>query len=184
MENNSEPKHDQNVIVRIANSGDSALILRFIRELAEYERLLDSVVITEEVLHQWISTGQVEVLIAEYEGEPAGYAFYYSTYSTFRGQQGIYLEDLFVRHQFRRRGIGTRFFYELVEIAKARNCFRIDWTVLDWNVNSIRFYEKLGAMAVTDWLPFRLHGAALENATYHSQSGQVREDVKSSEIKK
>ena len=174
MENDCEQKLDQNVIVRIADCGDSTLILRFIRELAEYERLLDSVVITEETLRQWISAGQVEVLIAEYDGKPAGYALYYYTYSTFSGQQGIYLEDLFVRPRFRQRGIGTQFFYKLVEIAKARNCFRIDWTVLDWNVNSIRFYEKLGAKAVTEWLPFRLHGAALDNIP--SQNELARQD--------
>ena len=177
MENDCEQKHDQNIVVRIADCGDSALILRFIRELAEYERLLDSVVITEDAIRQWISTGQVEVLIAEYGGEPAGYALYYPTYSTFRGQQGIYLEDLFVSPRFRRRGIGTQFFYKLVEIAKARNCFRLDWMVLDWNTNSIDFYKKLGAKAVTEWLPFRLNDAALENMAIFDAGAGVDQGV-------
>ena len=168
MKNDCHQQHDLKIVMRIADCGDSTLILQLIRELAEYERLLDSVVITEETIRQWMSAKQVEVLIAEYEGEPAGFALYYFTYSSFRGQAGMYLEDLFVRPRFRRRGIGTQFFHKLAEIAETHNCFRIDWMVLDWNVNGINFYEKLGAAEIPDWLTFRLHDAALDRLAHES----------------
>jgi GNAT superfamily N-acetyltransferase len=148
--------------MRIAVPEDTALVLQFILELAEYEHLSESVFITEEILYEWISSRQIEVLLAEYHGETVGFALYYFTYSTFRGQSGIYIEDLFVRPTFRRLGIGTKFFHKLAQIAKLHGCFRIDWMVLDWNVNSITFYEKLGGHAVDDWTTFRLDGNALE----------------------
>jgi GNAT superfamily N-acetyltransferase len=148
--------------MRFAIPEDTVLVLRFIRELAEYEHLSESVFITEEILYEWISSRRIEVLLAECDGETVGFALYYFTYSTFRGQSGIYIEDLFVRPTFRRLGIGTKFFHELARIAKSRGCFRIDWMVLDWNVNSIAFYEKLGGHAVDNWTTFRLDGKALE----------------------
>ncbi|MDR3198644.1 MAG: GNAT family N-acetyltransferase [Planctomycetaceae bacterium] len=152
----------QKTIIRIAVSEDTALVLRFIRELAEYEHLLESVFITEEVLYEWISSQRIEVLLAEYEGATVGFALYYFTYSTFRGQPGIYIEDLFVRPQFRGLGIGTMFFCELARIARLRGCFRLDWMVLDWNTDSIAFYKKLGGHPVEDWTTFRLDGEALK----------------------
>jgi GNAT superfamily N-acetyltransferase len=150
------------ITMRIATSEDTRLVLRFILELAEYEHLSESVFMTEEILYEWISSRRIEVLLAESCGETVGFALYYFTYSTFRGQSGIYIEDLFVRPSFRRRGIGTMFFRELARIARSRGCFRLDWMVLDWNVNSIAFYEKLGGHAVNDWTTFRLDGEALE----------------------
>jgi GNAT superfamily N-acetyltransferase len=148
--------------MRLAVPEDTALVLQFIRELAEYEHLSESVFITEEILYEWILSRRIEVLLAEYQGETVGFALYYFTYSTFRGQSGIYIEDLFVRPSFRRLGIGTMFFHELARIARSSGCFRIDWMVLDWNVNSIAFYEKLGGHAVDDWTTFRLDGKNLE----------------------
>jgi GNAT superfamily N-acetyltransferase len=148
--------------MRLAVPDDTMLVLRFIRELAEYEHLEESVFMTAEILYEWILSRRIEVLLAEYHGETVGFALYYFTYSTFRGQSGIYIEDLFVRPTFRRLGIGTKFFHELARIAKLHGCFRIDWMVLDWNINSITFYEKLGGHAVADWTTFRLDGKALE----------------------
>ncbi|MDR2756567.1 MAG: GNAT family N-acetyltransferase [Planctomycetaceae bacterium] len=152
----------QKIIIRIAVPEDTVLVLQFIRELAEYEHLSESVFITEEILYEWISSHRIEVLVAEYQGETVGFALYYFTYSTFRGQSGIYIEDLFVRPQFRSLGIGTSFFRELARIAQSRGCFRLDWMVLDWNNNSIAFYKKLGGHPVDDWTTFRLDGKALE----------------------
>ncbi|MDR2440779.1 MAG: GNAT family N-acetyltransferase [Planctomycetaceae bacterium] len=151
------------IIIRIAVPKDTVLVLRFIQELAEYEHLSESVFMTEEILYEWISSHWVEVLLAEFQGETVGFALYYFTYSTFRGQPGIYIEDLFVRPQFRNLGIGTSFFRELARIAQSRGCFRLDWMVLDWNSNSIAFYKKLGAYPVEDWTTFRLDGKALEH---------------------
>ncbi|MDR1385182.1 MAG: GNAT family N-acetyltransferase [Planctomycetaceae bacterium] len=150
------------ITMRIAVVDDAALVLQFIRELADYEHLSDTVFITESTVREWISSRQIEVLIAEYEGKPAGFALYYFTYSTFRGQMGIYLEDLFVRPEFRRYGIGTQFFHEFVRIAKSRGYFRLDWMVLNWNANSIAFYEKLGGCRIPDWITYRLQGDALD----------------------
>ncbi|MDR2117352.1 MAG: GNAT family N-acetyltransferase [Planctomycetaceae bacterium] len=152
----------QKTIIRVAVPEDAGLVLQFIRELAEYEHLLETVFITQEILYEWISSHRVEVLLAEYDGEAVGFALYYFTYSTFRGQSGIYIEDLFVRPQFRGLGIGTRFFYELAKIARLRGCFRLDWMVLDWNINSIAFYKKLGGHPVENWTTFRLDGEPLK----------------------
>ncbi|MDR2643822.1 MAG: GNAT family N-acetyltransferase, partial [Planctomycetaceae bacterium] len=101
---------NDDVVIRAASAGDVGLILSFIYELAEYEHLSDSVCVTESVLRNWILRGEVEILIAEVLGEPAGFALYYFTYTTFRGAKGIYIEDLFIRPKFRRNGIGTKFF--------------------------------------------------------------------------
>ncbi|MDR0609526.1 MAG: GNAT family N-acetyltransferase [Planctomycetaceae bacterium] len=150
------------ITIRRAVPEDTELVLQFILDLAEYEHLAESVFMTKEILYEWISSRRIEVLLAEYHGETVGFALYYLTYSTFRGQSGIYIEDLFVRPSFRHLGIGTMFFHELARIARSCGCFRIDWMVLDWNVNSIAFYEKLGGHAVDDWTTFRLDAEALE----------------------
>jgi len=152
---------NKSIVMRLAVPDDTALVFQFIRELAEYENLSCTVMLTEDILHEWILSRKIEVLLAEYKGEPAGFAICYFTFSTFRGQTGLYIEDLFVRPLFRRHGIGTMFFHELAQIARQRNCFRIDWMVLDWNVNSIAFYEQLGGVPVGDWITFRLQDDAL-----------------------
>jgi GNAT superfamily N-acetyltransferase len=147
---------DNRIVIRVALPDDVGLVLWFIRELAEYERLADSLQVTEEVLREWMLRGVIEVLIVEVGGEAAGFALYYFTYSTFRGKTGIYIEDIFVLPKFRRQGIGTKFFHKIANIAKFHNCFRIDWMVLNWNSSSIDFYKKLGGCPIDDWTTFRL----------------------------
>jgi GNAT superfamily N-acetyltransferase len=150
--------------LRQADAGDTRLVLDLIRELAAYEDLADRVKLTEEILRGWIAARKVEVLLAECGGKTAGFALFYETYSTFRGQAGLYLEDLFVRPEFRRHGIGTAFFRELARLGKERGCFRVDWMVLNWNRRAMDFYRTLGAAPVADWTTFRLDGCEIAPA--------------------
>ncbi len=149
--------------IRAAGRSDVALILAFIRELAAYEKLSEEVVATEDTLAATLfgSHPAAEVLIAEVDGGPAGFALFFSNYSTFLGRPGIYLEDLFVRPEARGRGVGRALLSRLAAIARERGCGRLEWAVLDWNENAIRFYEKLGATAQTDWTTYRLTGEPL-----------------------
>lgn len=147
-----------------ARAADVPLILRFIRELADYERLSDQVSATEEALreHLFGLRPAAEVVIARCEGEPAGFALFFQNYSTFLARPGLYLEDLFVRPALRGRGIGRALLAHLAQLALARGCGRLEWSVLDWNEAAIRFYESLGARRLKEWVPYRLTGAALE----------------------
>ena len=140
------------------------LILTFIRELAEYERLSHEVVATEDSLHEWLFGEKpvAEVLIAEYGAEAVGFALFFHSFSTFLGRPGIYLEDLYVRPAFRGRGMGEAMLVHLAKLAKERGCGRLEWSVLDWNEPSIRFYESLGAVAMQDWTVQRVTGEALD----------------------
>ena len=151
--------------VRGAAAADVPLILSFIRELAEYERLSHEVVATEEGLRESLfgERRYAEVLIAEHGGSPAGFALFFHNYSTFLGKPGIYLEDLYVKPEFRGAGIGKELLVRLARLAKERGCGRLEWWVLDWNEPSIGFYEKLGAVPMADWTVYRLSGAALED---------------------
>ncbi len=150
--------------LRPATIDDAPLILQFIRELAEYERMLDDVVATEEMLRESLF-GQrpaAEVILC-HEGEvPAGFALFFHNYSTFRGKSGIYLEDLFVRPAFRGRGYGKLLLATLAKLALERNCARLEWSVLDWNTPAINFYKSLGAVPMDEWTVYRLTGEALE----------------------
>ena len=150
--------------IREATEGDIPLILRFIRDLAEYERLLHLVVATEETLQATLfgQTRFAEVLIGEEEGAAAGFALFFHNYSTFLAQPGIYLEDLFVRPEYRGRGYGKALLARLAQIARERRCGRVEWAVLDWNEPSIAFYKSLGARVMDEWHTFRLSGEALE----------------------
>jgi GNAT superfamily N-acetyltransferase len=143
---------------------DVPLILRFIRALAEYEKLLDDVVATEAALEEHLFGPQPrsEVLLAEWDGVSAGFALYFHNFSTFLCRPGIYLEDVFVHPEFRGRGIGKALLLELARIARQRGCGRFEWAVLNWNTPSIRFYESLGAAAMDEWRLMRVTGAALE----------------------
>jgi len=143
---------------------DIPLILRFIKELAEYERLSSQCVATEALLRGALFGEKkfAEVVIAYYENEPAGFAIFFHNFSTFLSRPGIYLEDLFVFPHFRKKGIGKALLIHLARIAKERNCGRFEWAVLDWNEPSIAFYKKLGAVPLDDWKIFRLTGEALE----------------------
>lgn len=153
------------LLIRPARKEDCGLILHFIRALAEYEKLLHAVVATKETLAETLfgEPAGAEVLIAEWRGEPAGFALYFHNYSTFLAQRGIYLEDLFVQPSHRGLGIGKRLLGRLAAIAVERNCGRLDWSVLDWNEPSIRFYQQLGAIPLDDWTQFRLQGKALNS---------------------
>jgi GNAT superfamily N-acetyltransferase len=151
--------------IRFAGEQDIPTILRFIRDLARYERLEHEVVATEDVLRQTLfgPRRHAEVLLGEVNGEPAGFALFFHNFSTFLGRPGIYLEDLFVRPEDRGRGYGKALLGRLAELAIERGCGRVEWAVLDWNAPSIEFYKSLGAVPMTDWRIFRLKGDALQN---------------------
>ena len=151
--------------IREATEADIPLILSLIRALAVYERLEHKVVATEEVLRDSLF-GQhryAETIIIEENGEPAGFALFFHNFSTFIGRPGIYLEDLFVKPEFRGRGYGKALLARLAAIARERNCGRVEWAVLDWNEPSINFYKALGAVPLDDWKIFRLTGDALDH---------------------
>lgn len=152
------------VRIRTAVEADVPLILRFIRELAEYERLLHEVVATEDRLRETLFGARpgAEVVIAEEAGAPVGFALFFHNYSTFLAQPGLYLEDLYVRPEARGRGAGRALLAHLARLAKERGCGRLEWWVLDWNESAIRFYRSLGAQAMDDWTVFRLTGADLD----------------------
>ncbi len=151
------------VEIRSAEARDASLILELIHGLAEYERLADAVVATEASVRESLFGPRpaAEVLLAEVAGTAAGFALYFHNYSTFLAQHGLYLEDLFVRPEFRGRGIGTRLLARLAAIAVERHCGRFEWAVLDWNSDAIRFYQSLGAEPMAEWTTFRITGAAL-----------------------
>ncbi len=150
-------------IIREATAADVPAILGLIRELAEYERLLDMVVATEASLHQSLfgSRPFAEALMAEIGGEAVGFALFFHNFSTFLGKPGVYLEDLFVRPSFRERGVGKLLLIRVAQIAVEQDCGRMEWSVLNWNEPAIRFYESLSAKPLADWTMYRLTGDAL-----------------------
>jgi GNAT superfamily N-acetyltransferase len=149
--------------ITIATEGDVPHILAFIKALAEYERLADSVVATEEGLRETLFGPRpyAECVIARWRGEPAGFALFFHNYSTFLGRPGVYLEDLFVKPELRGKGVGRSLLQHLAKIALDRKCGRLEWTVLDWNESAIGFYKSLGAEPLEDWTIFRVKGDAL-----------------------
>jgi GNAT superfamily N-acetyltransferase len=154
------------VAIRPAKSDDVPLILQFIRELAVFEKLIGDVEATEGGLRQALfppggGPPAAHVLIAEVGGVPAGYAVYFFTYSTFPATPGLYVEDLFVRPRFRRKGIGKALLAGLARLARARGCGHMEWAVLDWNERAIEFYRRIGAVPRAEWTTYRLTGAAL-----------------------
>lgn len=152
--------------IRLARPSDAALVLEFIRELAAYEKLSHQVIATVEEVRETLfgERPAAESLIAEIDGAPAGFAVFFSNYSTFLARPGIYLEDLFVRPELRRRGVGRALFTHLARLAVERRCGRFEWSVLDWNEPAIAFYRSLGAEPLSDWTVFRLTGEALQRA--------------------
>ena len=150
--------------IRPATASDLALILSFIRELAEYEKLEHEAVTNEELLNAALfSPNPAAEVILAFSGEaPAGFALFFQSFSTFLGRPGIYLEDLFVRLPYRRRGIGTELFRRIARIAIERGCGRLEWSVLNWNRSSIEFYQRLDASPMSDWTTYRLTGVALD----------------------
>jgi GNAT superfamily N-acetyltransferase len=143
---------------------DVPAILELIRALAEYEKLSHVVTATEAALRESLfgSRPAAEVLLAYWDEECAGFALFFASYSTFLGQAGLYLEDLYVKPHLRGNGIGLGLLKHLARIAAERRCGRVEWEVLDWNEPSIRFYKKLGAVPLEEWTRFRLTGEALE----------------------
>ena len=157
-----------NVSVRFAVEEDTPLILSFIRQLAEYEKMLDEVVATEETLHDSLfKRNKAEVVIAENNGEPVGFALFFHNFSTFLGKPGIYLEDLFVQPQARGLGIGKALLSYLAKLAVERDCGRLEWWCLDWNKPSIAFYKQMGAKPMEDWTVFRVDGQNLADLADH-----------------
>ncbi len=154
-----KPKANQ-LLIRFATKLDAQLIYRLICELAEFEKLRHEVVATPELIESTLfgteHPAPAEVLIAEWEGAPAGMALYFQSYSTFLAQPGLYLEDLFVLPEFRSQSIGKHLLMELVKIANERVCGRLEWSVLKWNQRAIDFYLKLGAKPQQEWTVFRL----------------------------
>jgi GNAT superfamily N-acetyltransferase len=149
--------------LRPATLEDVPLVLTFIRELAEYEQLAQAVSATEALLRETIfgAEATVEVVLAFYEEQPAGFAVFFPNFSTFLGRPGLYLEDLYIRPQLRGFGIGRALLTHLAQLAQARGYGRMEWAALDWNTPAIDFYQHLGAVALADWTGFRLTGEAL-----------------------
>ena len=158
-------KLPEELVIRSARIKDTPLILSFIRELADYEKLSHQVAATEAKLQDSLFSAEAaaHVLIAEYAEEPAGFAVYFFNYSTFLAQPGLYLEDLYVRPALRGKGIGRALLVEVARLAKKHQCGRLEWAVLDWNEPAIRFHQDLGAAALEEWTLYRLTDSALEN---------------------
>jgi GNAT superfamily N-acetyltransferase len=150
--------------IRPASEEDVPLILSFIKELAEYERLSHEVSATEELLrfHLFGERREAEVVIGQHADEPAGFALFFHNFSTFLGRPGIYLEDLYVKPAFRGNGIGRAMLVYLAGLAKERDCGRLEWSVLDWNEPAIGLYRGIGAVPMDDWTVYRVAGEALQ----------------------
>lgn len=147
---------------RYADESDCALILQFIKDLAEYEKMLDKVVATEELLREWLFVEKkAEVLFVREGSEEVGFALFFHNFSTFLGRAGIYLEDLFVKPEHRGRGYGKALLRELAGIAVKRGCGRLEWWCLDWNRPSVDFYLSLGAEPMEGWTVYRMEGGVL-----------------------
>ncbi len=154
---------DPRTTLRFATESDVPIILELIRGLAEYEQLAHEVVADEATLARSLFGGRkvAEVVIADHDGAPAGFALFFHNFSTFLGVPGIYLEDLFVRPELRGLGIGETLLTFLAKLAVERRCGRLDWSVLDWNEPAIRFYLRLGAKAMDEWTVYRVTGSEL-----------------------
>lgn len=152
--------------IRAATIADVPLLKEFICALAEYEKLGHECFVTEEKLARTLFGDKpaAEALIAYVDHEPAGFALFFQNYSTFLAQPGLYLEDLFVKPELRRRGIGQALFRKLAQIACERGCGRFEWSALDWNTPAIQFYEGMGAKAMSEWTVYRLTGESLRKA--------------------
>jgi len=150
------------ITYRFAHPGDEGIILNFIRELADYEKMSDQVVATEELLREWIfEKKNAEVIFALVDGKEAGFALFFHNFSTFLGRAGIYLEDLFVLPEYRGMGCGKGLLRQLARITVERGCGRLEWCCLDWNQPSIDFYLSLGAVPMDDWTLYRVTGDTL-----------------------
>jgi GNAT superfamily N-acetyltransferase len=158
--------------IQKAEARDIPLILHFIQSLAEYERLRDSCIATEEKLRETLfsESPAAEVIIARVDGDPMGFALFFHNYSTFLAQRGIYLEDLFVKPEARGKGVGFALLSALGRIAVERGCGRLEWAVLDWNQLAIDFYKRIGAVPLDDWTVMRMTGDSLIDLARHGQT--------------
>ncbi len=162
--------------IRAAVETDIPLILEFIRELATYERAPEQAVARPQDLRRdgWGPDPKFRVLIAEWNNRPAAFALFFYNYSTWQGRPGLFLEDLFVRPEFRGKGIGKALLVQLAQIAVGENCGRFVWNVLDWNQPAIDFYELLGAKMMSEWRIMRVEGEALEKLAKTSIAADSR----------
>lgn len=151
--------------IRAAQEADAPLILSFIRELAEYEKLTHEVIACEDDLRRSLFGARpaAEVIIGDHGGSPVAFALFFHNFSTFLGKPGLYLEDLFVKPEMRGKGIGKAMLAYLAQLALERGCGRFEWSVLDWNEPAIRFYRSIGAVPMDEWTVQRLDGQALES---------------------
>ncbi|MDE2234343.1 MAG: GNAT family N-acetyltransferase [Gammaproteobacteria bacterium] len=158
--------------IRPARPHDAALALAFIRELAEYEKLSHEVVATERDIQTALFGEKpvAECLIAEVGGVAVGFALFFHNFSTFEGKPGLYLEDLYIKPEYRGRGYGRNLLAHLARLAKSRGCARFEWAVLDWNAPAIRFYESLGAKIMQQWKINRLTGEDLSRLAEESSA--------------
>lgn len=151
------------ITFRYADRQDLGLILEYIKELAEYEKLQDEVVATEEILEEWLfNQKKAEVILAQADGKEAGFILFFHNFSTFLGRAGIYLEDLFVRSEYRGAGVGKALLKKLASITVERGCGRLEWSCLDWNQKSIDFYRSMGAVSMDEWTVYRVTGDSLK----------------------
>ena len=147
-----------NLKIRETNEKDCELILSLIKEIAEYEKMSNQVIATEETLLEYIfKNNRAEVVILELDKNPIGYALFFYNFSTFVGRSGLYLEDIFIKKEFRGRGIGKEVFKFLARKAREEGCKRMEWVCLDWNEPSINFYKSLGAVPMDEWTIYRLN---------------------------
>lgn len=154
----------QNIFsIRNAERKDTALILYFIKELATYEKLLNEVIATEKSLEYWLfEKEKAEVIIAEENGNPIGFALFFHNFSTFVGGAGLYLEDIYIKPEYRKKGYGKTIFNYLAKLAVERGCGRFEWVCLNWNKPSIDFYLSIGAIPMSEWTIYRLEGEKLK----------------------
>ena len=155
----------ENFTIRTAEATDCKMILNFIKELAEYEKLLHEVEASEQTLKDSLFSQKpfAKVIIGEFENTPVGYALYFNNFSTFTGRPGIYLEDLYISPSMRGKGFGKCLLAYLAKCAHDENYTRVEWSVLDWNKPSIEFYRSIGAVPMEGWTVQRLYGKALED---------------------
>jgi len=153
-----------NFKMRFAEENDTKLILDFIKELADYEKLLNEVVATEEIIYDSLFVQKkAEVIIGEYDGKAMGFALFFHNFSTFLGKSGIYLEDLYIKPEMRGKGLGKIMLSFLGKLAVDRNCGRLEWWCIDWNDPSIKFYKEMGAKPMDEWTVYRVDNSALKD---------------------
>lgn len=157
------------VVIREANGADARLLVTMIRELAEFEGQLANVEITAEDLLRdgFQEASPFRALIAEHDGHAAGYAFYFFTYSTWAGRCSLFVEDIYVRAEFRRKGVGKGLLKHMAKIALEKSCYGMRWEVLNWNTSAIEFYRSLGVELQRDWFPVLLRGESFERLARH-----------------